>query len=235
MFGKNGILGNTHRLSRRSTWGDIILASKSLQDKEDSKYISVADKLGHVSLCQSFRRPPRGGIEQELLDLLCLKVDNIMLPNMADQWSWSLEGSGPFSVKSSRILIDDIYLPKAEVPTRWVNVFPVKVNIFAWKVFLDSLPTRLNISLRGIDIHSLFCPVCNSVVESTSHLFFSCPVARQVWRKILNWWELDDVVFHSYNDWILWLVNIQLPKKLKEFFEGVCYELWWLVWRDHVH
>nr|GEX04295.1 RNA-directed DNA polymerase, eukaryota [Tanacetum cinerariifolium] len=179
-------------------WEDIWLGDIAFKDLfqrlyalEESKYISVADKLGRVSLCQSFRRPPRGGIEHELLDLLCLKVDNIMLPNMADRWSWSLEGSGVFSVKSSHILIDDIYLPKAEVPTRWVNV----------------------------------------LLESTSHLFFSCPVARRVWRKILNWWELDDVVFHSYNDWILWLVNIRLPKKLKEFFEGVCYVLWWLVWR----
>ncbi|GKD23731.1 hypothetical protein Tco_1225434, partial [Tanacetum coccineum] len=84
------------------------------------------EKLGHPSICHSFRRLPRGGIEQELYNLLCSKVDTFVLPNMADQWSWSLEGSGLFSVKSSRILIDDKYLPKADVPTRWVNVLPIK-------------------------------------------------------------------------------------------------------------
>ena len=79
-----------------------------------------------------FLRLPRGGIEQELLNLLCSKVDAFVLPNMADRWSWSLEGSCVFSVKSSR---DDKFLPKADVPTRWINVLPIKVNVFAWKVF----------------------------------------------------------------------------------------------------
>ncbi|GJY58003.1 RNA-directed DNA polymerase, eukaryota, reverse transcriptase zinc-binding domain protein [Tanacetum coccineum] len=213
--------------------GDIAFKDqfKRLYALEVSKSISVAEKLGHPSICHSFRRLPRGGIEQELYNLLCSKVDTFVLPNMADRWSWSLEGSGLFSVKSSRNLIDDKYLPKADVPTRWVNVLPIKVNVFAWKVFLDSLPTRLNISLRGIGIPSIFCPVCNLAVESTTHIFFSCSVTRKVWRKVLIWWDLDDAIFHSYNDWILWLVNIRLPKQLKEFLEGICYVMWWLIWR----
>ncbi|GJT92663.1 RNA-directed DNA polymerase, eukaryota, reverse transcriptase zinc-binding domain protein [Tanacetum coccineum] len=193
---------------------------KRLYALEMCKSISVAEKMGHPSLSHSFRRMPRGGVEQENYGLLCSKVADLVLPNISDRWCWSLEGSQEFSVKSSRILIDNTILPKAEVPTRWLRVVPIKVNVHAWRVCLDKLPTRANLSLRGMDIPSIACPLCNSAVESTSHIFFACPLARQVWRKILIWWELEDVAFNSYNEWLNWIVNIRLHKQLKVFLEA---------------
>ncbi|GJT83575.1 RNA-directed DNA polymerase, eukaryota, reverse transcriptase zinc-binding domain protein, partial [Tanacetum coccineum] len=192
---------------------------KRLYALEMCKSISVAEKMGHPSLSHSFRRMPRGGVEQENYGLLCSKVADLVLPNISDRWCWSLEGSQEFSVKSSRILIDNTILPKAEVPTRWLRVVPIKVNVHAWRVCLDKLPTRANLSLRGMDIPSIACPLCNSAVESTSHIFFACPLARQVWRKFLIWWELEDVAFNSYNEWLIWIVNIRLHKQLKVFLE----------------
>ncbi|GKE82327.1 RNA-directed DNA polymerase, eukaryota [Tanacetum coccineum] len=156
--------------------------------------------MGHPSLSHSFRRMPRGGVEQENYGLLCSKVADLVLQNILDIWCWSLEGSQEFSVKSSRVLIANTILPKAEVPTRWLRVVPIKVNVHAWRVCLDKLPTRANLSLRGMDIPSIACPLCNSAVESTSHIFFACPLARQVWRKNLIWWDLEDVAFNSYNE-----------------------------------
>nr|GEX58460.1 RNA-directed DNA polymerase, eukaryota, reverse transcriptase zinc-binding domain protein [Tanacetum cinerariifolium] len=72
---------------------------------------------------------PRGGVEQENYGLLCSKVADLVLPNILDIWCWSLEGSQEFSVKSSRILIDNTILPKAEVPTRWLRVVPIKGSL----------------------------------------------------------------------------------------------------------
>ncbi|GJW58690.1 RNA-directed DNA polymerase, eukaryota, reverse transcriptase zinc-binding domain protein [Tanacetum coccineum] len=44
--------------------------------------------------------------------------------------------------------------------TRWIKAVPIKVNVLAWKIKLDNLPTRLNISRRGMDIDSILCPTC---------------------------------------------------------------------------
>ncbi|GJZ10009.1 RNA-directed DNA polymerase, eukaryota, reverse transcriptase zinc-binding domain protein [Tanacetum coccineum] len=186
---------------------------KRLYALEMCKSISVAEKMGHPSLSHSFRRMPRGGVEQENYGLLCSKVADLVLPNISDRWCWSLEGSQEFSVKSSRILIDNTILPKAEVPTRWLRVVPIKVNVHAWRVCLDKLPTRANLSLRGMDIPSIACPLCNSAVESTSHIFFACPLARQVWRNFLIWYLLRDVV-----------VNLALQKSIAlwEFSTKAC-------------
>nr|GEV52302.1 RNA-directed DNA polymerase, eukaryota [Tanacetum cinerariifolium] len=93
---------------------------------------------------------------------------------------------GEFSVKSVQNYTDDIFLPKEPVQTRWVKVVLIKVNIMSWRVWLDNLPTRFNLSSRGLEIPSLPCPLCNVSVESTSHNLFSCPLARQLWNKVLR-------------------------------------------------
>ncbi|GJY27579.1 RNA-directed DNA polymerase, eukaryota [Tanacetum coccineum] len=132
-----------------------------------------------------------------------------------DRWCWSLEGSQEFLVKSSRILIDNTILPKAEVYNLDGLEFRSQSKVmFRLDGFcLDKLPTRANLSLRGMDISSIACPLCNSVVESTSHIFFACPLARQVWRKILIWYLLRDVV-----------VNLALQKSIAlwEFSTKAC-------------
>nr|GEW66114.1 RNA-directed DNA polymerase, eukaryota [Tanacetum cinerariifolium] len=107
-----------------------------------------------------------------------LRISGVILPNMRDRWIWSFEASGDFSVTSARRLIDDYLLPKGDVQTRWVKAVPIKINVFAWRVRLDKLPTRSNPSLRGVEISSIMCPLCNSSVESASHVFYvSCGVS----------------------------------------------------------
>ncbi|GJR90867.1 RNA-directed DNA polymerase, eukaryota, reverse transcriptase zinc-binding domain protein [Tanacetum coccineum] len=214
-----------------SFWNDPWLDSRVLKfvyprafALESCNSISVASNLNHPFLTHSFRRLPRGGVEEEQVSLLRHHINDVILPNMSDRWIWSLDGSGLFSVKSARRVIDNTLLPKVDVPTRWVKIIPIKVNIHAWRVCLDKIPTRLNLSIRGIDIPSILCPLCNTAVESTSRIFFSYPLARQVRSKVMRWWELDDISINGYGEWLSWLVNSRLPKHLKTFLEGLVKE-----------
>ncbi|GJV73082.1 RNA-directed DNA polymerase, eukaryota, reverse transcriptase zinc-binding domain protein [Tanacetum coccineum] len=198
---------------------------------ELDKHVSVASKLRANSLISSFRWSPRSGIEEEQLLLLISNTSSVMLPNISDRWSWLLDSLDDFSVKSTREFIDDSMLPKTDVPTRWVKSIPIKINIFAWRVSLDKLPTRLNLSLRGLDIPYIICPLCSLAVESTSHFPFSYQLARQLMIKVVHWWELEYQDFHSYEDWLLWFKNLRVFKWLKDVFEGVCYISWWVIWK----
>ncbi|GKF04834.1 hypothetical protein Tco_0035502, partial [Tanacetum coccineum] len=72
------------------------------------------------------------------------KISHPSLDSSADRWTWKMSGSRDFSVASVRQLIDDKILPEAH-KTRWVRYVPIKVNVIAWKVKCDSLPTRFNI------------------------------------------------------------------------------------------
>ncbi|GJU14917.1 RNA-directed DNA polymerase, eukaryota [Tanacetum coccineum] len=148
-------------------------------------------------MVDTFRRPPKSGVEEEQL--------------------------GEFSVKFVRQLIDDSILPKVEVATRWVKVKLIKINVFVWRVRMDKLPARLNLSLKGINISTIVCLLWHASVESGSHIFFSCPMACHLWRKLMRWWELEDIDLASYDYWLLWLNSSRLSKRLKEILEGVCY------------
>ncbi|GKB53155.1 RNA-directed DNA polymerase, eukaryota [Tanacetum coccineum] len=93
------------------------------------------------------------------------------------------------------------------------------------------LLTRLNLSLRGIDIPSIICPNCGLAGESCSHLFYSCNLARTLWRKIARWWEIDIPDFSCYEEWIAWFKTTRFSKTQKEMLEGVFYVMWWMIWK----
>nr|GEV73039.1 RNA-directed DNA polymerase, eukaryota [Tanacetum cinerariifolium] len=90
-------------------------------------------------------------------------------------------------------------------------------------VWTFELPSRINLSLRGIDILSILCPICSCAGESSSHLLFSRNVARLLLLKVARWWELDIQDCMSYADWLFWFNALCLSKGIKRVLEGVFY------------
>ncbi|GJU17069.1 hypothetical protein Tco_1145035 [Tanacetum coccineum] len=114
-----------------------------LQDLERIRRKFGSDKMEASSLCASFCRPIRDGVErQQWMDILHV-IDSVTLSSSSDRWSCDFNGEGTFRVKDIRLVLDDIYLPALSVETRWVRYVPIKVNVFAWRAPLDRLPTRL--------------------------------------------------------------------------------------------
>ncbi|GKB42223.1 RNA-directed DNA polymerase, eukaryota, reverse transcriptase zinc-binding domain protein, partial [Tanacetum coccineum] len=197
---------------------------------ENLKRITVGSKLTQPCLTHSFRRIPRGGLEESQVEELSKVVQTVELNNSQDKWSWSLNTVGEYTVASARYLIDVRLLPKGELKTRWIRYVPIKVNTFAWKVMTNSIPTRFNISRRGIDIESLACVNCDVGIESTNHLFFACDMAKKISKLIARWWDVPFMDFDSYGEWRSWIDNVKMPKKNKNMFEGIFFVMWWLLW-----
>ncbi|GKD45892.1 RNA-directed DNA polymerase, eukaryota [Tanacetum coccineum] len=124
----------------------------------------------------------------------------LMLVSEIKSYLLTKEASGDFTVASVRKWIDDKRLPEVSTKTRWIKAMPIKVNVHAWKVRLDCLPTRLNISRRGIDIGYILCPICDTAVESSRHIFFNCNVAKESLRKIARWWDVSYMDVSSYDE-----------------------------------
>ncbi|GJZ20063.1 RNA-directed DNA polymerase, eukaryota, reverse transcriptase zinc-binding domain protein [Tanacetum coccineum] len=124
----------------------------------------------------------------------------------------SLADDAIFSVRSSRRLIDSKLIPSILPSTSWDNILPRKVNIFLWRLSLDRLPHRLNLSSRGIDIPTISCSSCNGNVESADHIFFACDLAKDVWSLVRKWCDLSSPSFASYVDWKSWFCSWQVSK-----------------------
>ncbi|GJU49401.1 hypothetical protein Tco_1218956, partial [Tanacetum coccineum] len=83
------------------------------------KSYAVCERSGpKQTLGLSLRRIPRGGVEQSQLEALREFSDNTVLVDSMDRWSWSLEGSGNFSVASVRREIDKNLLPMVSSKTQ---------------------------------------------------------------------------------------------------------------------
>ncbi|GJV43622.1 RNA-directed DNA polymerase, eukaryota, reverse transcriptase zinc-binding domain protein [Tanacetum coccineum] len=129
---------------------------------EGDKKSKVAQRINNLDWNTVLRRAPRGGVD----------------PN-------------GFSVASARKFIDEHILPCGLSCTRWNKGVPIKVNVFMWRLNLDKLPSMVNMERKGIDIDSLLCPVYGDHVENVDHLFFSCGMARELWRLLARWCDLD--------------------------------------------
>nr|GEV07017.1 RNA-directed DNA polymerase, eukaryota [Tanacetum cinerariifolium] len=179
-----------------SFWNDLWIGYAHLRymfprlyELDSNKECTVADKM-NAPLTSSFRRTVRGGAESLQLAHLLDLLGPVILSNMEDRWIWDMNGDGVYRVKDVHIFLDEVFLPNDAIPTRWIKSIPIKVNVFAWKVSLDRLPTGSNLSRRGVVVPSLSCLICNLIHEDTTHLLFSCGLASEVMRLVCRWWNL---------------------------------------------
>ncbi|GJR25987.1 RNA-directed DNA polymerase, eukaryota [Tanacetum coccineum] len=71
--------------------------------------------------------------------------------------------------------------------------------IYAGQVVLVVRWIGFNISRRGMEIDSILCPFCDAAVESTSHIFFKCNIAKELAQldSVIDKGEGDDDVINK--------------------------------------
>ncbi|XP_071740690.1 uncharacterized protein [Rutidosis leptorrhynchoides] len=127
---------------------------------------------------------------QVMLSTLQSDIGSISLSQGTDSWQWCLQNNSGFAVCDTRAYIDDRLLPSIEPSTRWMKVLPRKINIFLWRLALDRLPTRQNLTQGGIDIEDSSCISCDHTLESSQHVFFDCGIAEDLWRQVRIWLDI---------------------------------------------
>ncbi|GJT30788.1 RNA-directed DNA polymerase, eukaryota, reverse transcriptase zinc-binding domain protein [Tanacetum coccineum] len=211
----------------KETWiGDIPLCElcPRLFALDSAPNICVAAKMAGP-LDTSFRRSVRGGVEQQEFSDLSSFLNSVVLSTYNDRWYFSLSSSGEFSVKDTRLAIDDLVLPSHSEPTRWVKLIPIKINVFMWRARRGCLPTRYNLVQKGVILESTSCPICFSEEEDVHHLLFRCSLSQEVLHRVCRWWEIDFQLWRSFSEWDAWFSSIRLPGSVKGFLKGVFYVL----------
>nr|GEX19472.1 RNA-directed DNA polymerase, eukaryota [Tanacetum cinerariifolium] len=206
IHGVNGNVNSSGGKVGRSCWLAIVDEVRALHKKGVYVFDFMNLKLGNGEMVKFWLdRWFEGGILKDLFprmfalenmketqfSKLVELVQSISLMPINDPWVWNLESSGEFSVASIRRIIDELCFLNIGDTTRWVKYVPIKVNIIAWKIKCDVLPTRMNLSRSGIDIQAISCPICDYGVDSSEHLFFRCNMIRNISKQIVRWWNIN--------------------------------------------
>nr|GEY37462.1 reverse transcriptase domain, reverse transcriptase zinc-binding domain protein [Tanacetum cinerariifolium] len=201
---------------------------------ESSKSCNINERcnnsLGPLTRSWAWRRPPRSGIEMEQL----LSLTNLLLTfditSCPDSWICSTENNKHYRVSAMRKVIEGCILESGVDTIRWNNSIPIKINIHSWRLSNNRLPTRINLDARGIDLHSVRCPICDEDVETPQHLFIDCIVASRLWSMVANFWRIDDYLKDLPN-LITWGDTANLLQPLKACFDAVIQTTLWVIWR----
>ncbi|XP_071714448.1 uncharacterized protein [Rutidosis leptorrhynchoides] len=110
---------------------------------------------------------------------------------------------------------------------KWVNYIPRKINIFLWRLALDRLPTRQNLSRRGVVLKRLVVRLATFVLNR----FIDCILATELWRKTRIWIDMHIPQFMDWAELISWLdgwrASEESKTKVYTIFTSAVWHLWW--------
>nr|GEW67565.1 RNA-directed DNA polymerase, eukaryota [Tanacetum cinerariifolium] len=235
IHGEDESMGKAKYAGVRTCWTTIVNEISILSDQGVNVLEFMRLKLGNRDMASFWNDnwSGRGVLNPRLYALENGKLVNVStkLSDPSMDYSFRHKARGRAEQEQLDVLIiDEKRLSSVYSKTRWVKYVPIKVNVLAWKIKMDVHPTRLNISRRGIDIHSITCPICDCRVESSEHLFFRCNLTIQIAHKISLWWNVNFEDVNSYDEWSTCMVSLRLAAKSKLMFEGVFYVMWWIIW-----
>ncbi|GJW57203.1 RNA-directed DNA polymerase, eukaryota [Tanacetum coccineum] len=200
-----------NHVGSQGVWGRIVRSINTMHEK------------GFISHSFLKRRVNNGASTK-----FC-QLANYSLNDFEDVWSWSI-GKSSFTVKTTREHIDQRYLPNDGMETIWNHFLPKKINIFIWRVLRDRLPTRWNLSRKGIDVDSLSCPVCDAGIETIQHSMWFCSLATTVWHRIFVWLHISPPNLSNLQDLYSWIDDLHISSSQKIILETICDVVLWTLW-----
>ncbi|XP_058776602.1 uncharacterized protein LOC131650919 [Vicia villosa] len=143
-------------------------------DSLDSLGELLADWLGLSSLVASIS--PRQDVE-----------DLVVWWRNHDGFSVSNGFRRLYELNYSSIMVDS--WRQQIISSTWKAKITSKVKIFGWRFMLNSLPSKVEFSRRGVilEASTLLCLVRLEFDEDLNHLFFSCVGARRIWELVFLW------------------------------------------------
>nr|GEW57816.1 RNA-directed DNA polymerase, eukaryota, reverse transcriptase zinc-binding domain protein [Tanacetum cinerariifolium] len=131
----------------------------------------------------------------DMLKALLTELESVPISSGNDEVRWGLNPDGSFYVSVTRDHIDDVILSTLPAVTSWCKILPKKVNIFIWRLRLDKLPHRFNLSRHGLDIQAIACSVCSKGLLSFSRKY---GLRRFLFLDKMS--DVSDEVRHGYSD-----------------------------------
>ncbi|XP_071688814.1 uncharacterized protein [Rutidosis leptorrhynchoides] len=200
---------------------------------------SVATRSGLSASTFQFHwvwvRAPSGRTGGELIDLTNLLRSISLDFSVRDSWKWSLSSNGLFEVKKLSSLIDAKLLNYGNdisCESLRNNLVPKKVEVFVWRALLKRIPVRVELDKRGIDLHSVRCPVCNDDMESVDHFLYRCKFTVDIWTRIFKWWNFENLSNLNGSNYLRGISSRSMSSFGKYLWQAVEWACVYLLWKN---
>ncbi|XP_071738946.1 uncharacterized protein [Rutidosis leptorrhynchoides] len=181
-------------------------------------------------------RDPYGQTRGELTEINNLLQALTFDSSKKGSWRWTVCDNGVFSTKVlTELIFSKMFQTNAPINCETLrnNFIPKKVKIFIWRAKRKRLPTLLELDKRGVDLHSVRCPLCDDELELVEHSLFSCKHGKAIWDKVYSWWDKQNVLHQTfedtYNNNNNKDVNSEVGAKVWQAVKWVCM---YLIWRN---
>jgi hypothetical protein len=155
--------------------------------------------------------------------------------------AWHPDPKGVFSVRSAyklRLKLKDVAAgetssstaanPTTDASSKWKRIWslntPRKISMFLWRLGHNSLPVKMNLRRRGVELDTL-CPMCHRLDEDCGHIFLKCRFAKSVWREA-NLESIREELLHCTDA----LQTVDALLKLDENSRLLSITLLWKIW-----
>ena len=101
-----------------------------------------------------------------------------------DTWSWSLQGSGKFEVRSFCKALSGITTDPFPWKSIWCMKALKRVFFFVWMAAWGRILTHDNLRKRGVCLVS-WCCMCRCNGETVAHLLLHCDTVFGLWGNLL--------------------------------------------------
>lgn len=127
--------------------------------------------------------------------------------------------------------VDAPIIPKEVSSYIWSIKIPPRVHLTLWMASLEKLKTGdFFVDKHLIDPSQAQCPFCNSVIESNSHVLFTCQFSWSLWMMVLNWWGIAGVLPSRCIPFIQSWKRLAPGKRRRKFWSLVMGCVLWSIW-----
>ncbi|XP_071708946.1 uncharacterized protein [Rutidosis leptorrhynchoides] len=151
-----------------------------------------------------------------------------------DEWRWNLSSNGRFTTKKLQQIIEEKFLVEGRggCETLRNNLIPKKVEIFIWRVLHKRLPTLVELDKRGVDLHSVRCPMCDNDVETIEHSLIFCNLAFEIWTRVYKWWGVGPYTNLSLAESFGGNTNATTTVIGSKIWQAVTWTCGYMVWKN---
>ncbi|GAU10634.1 hypothetical protein TSUD_421120, partial [Trifolium subterraneum] len=156
-----------------------------------------------------------------------------------DRWLWRPDVDGGYTVRGAYQLLtaQDAVPLDATTGLIWHPQVPLKVSILAWRLLRDRLPTKVNLSYRGIlPAGDSLCVSGCGAVESAQHVFLSCSTFGCLWSLVRSWVGSASVTEQTLSDhFIQFTTSAGGTRARRSFMQLIWLACVWVVWTKRNH